>query len=1077
VFALSTAMCAACLCAEELPPPPVVAPSSCADAAAAVPTNVALMSEVNLTLEGPGAGREQEKSAKVTGEFAFTATKPASFPVLDSTAVLTGFDLGSRYLRLVNGPAGYSIEASEEGDYRVSLKYLAPVDEKDGLWSLRMGIPPTLKNRIVLRLPEKDLDVRSEQAVYLAKSEPEAGGTVVTASLGPVQNFCLSWRPRVRKTKLEKVAFFCEANTYALFEPGVVEVTSLVRFQIAQGELKTVTLSVPEGMSVTSVSAPGLATWRFDPDGHALEAVLEKPVSGDFTLMVVAQIPREGLPYEAAIGALSVRDADRQHGSLALSVPETVQISADKMVGLAAMNIADFSPETVRAVCQGPRAKEAPATKRAFRYHQLPASVVVKAERVLPELKVEERSSLSVSDERIVLSSQLAVTVAKAGVFFVRLDIPDNFDVETLTGEDVSHWDEVRDGGRGVVVHFQKQAMGTRTLNLAMARAEKGIEASIVAPRITVRDAHKHTGTLVVSGERGLRMTTQARDGVSELNPRELGIREFGPLAFRILRPDWQVTIRTEVLSPTVKPELLHRIDLAEGTLRGLAYIQYTIENAGCKTFRLQAPQPGVSLTITGKNVAKVFEADKERGIWQVDLHGKVEQNVLLRASYQIPFDPARPEVKIVPLRTLDTEGQKGYLVVMSTGRVQVSPTGEMTGLKPEDARSIPPAFGAGDLSDAILCYRTVLPEYQLNLAARRHGSAYLLPAQVKQVRMTSVVSADGQMVTQVLLDVDIGNLRYLELSLPERGDRLWSVFINGKVAKPSLEKQMYRIPLRESPAGETTSIDLVYAGHEPEAGGRSQALRGPKFNLPLNNVLWRVYLQPGLVYYDFGGTFQLMEKESVARNFDQRIYTVNNLRQVETDLQKAKVVMARGEQYAREGKQKEAKQALETAMNYSQPQADFNEDARIQYRNLAKQQAFVGLVQRRNEMRMRQNIQDEQQAQQMRGFQDGQFTAEYAQQVQQALPAEENTSLQVVAEKILDQQEAAAAVTHAMRVTMPEQGTRLIFHRPVQINANAEMTVTFRALNLAPLRWMGSLWAGLAVLAGAWVVTGRRRN
>jgi hypothetical protein len=207
---------------------------------------------------------------------------------------------------------------------------------------------------------------------------------------------------------------------------------------------------------------------------------------------------------------------------------------------------------------------------------------------------------------------------------------------------------------------------------------------------------------------------------------------------------------------------------------------------------------------------------------------------------------------------------------------------------------------------------------------------------------------------------------------------------------------------------------------------------------------------------------------------FDQEQYTSDSRRQIETSLQKAKAVMAQGEQYVREGKQKQARQALEAAMNYSQAQADFNEDARIQYRNLVKQQGFVGLVQRRNEMRAHQDILDEQQMQQAKEFRGGQFTADYASKIEQSLPAEESASLQTLATKILDQQAAAAAVAHAIRITLPEQGTRLVFQRPVQINPNADMSVKFRALDLYPWRRVASLWAGAVLLLG--LIAGLRR-
>ena len=109
----------------------------------------------------------------------------------------------------------------------------------------------------------------------------------------------------------------------------MVELTNRVRYQIAQGEIKELKVRIPEGMSVTAVRAPGLATWSFDPETRLLDAILEKAVSGDFMLTVMTQIAARGLPYSATLGALQVLDASRQRGSIAIAAPDTIQVRVD----------------------------------------------------------------------------------------------------------------------------------------------------------------------------------------------------------------------------------------------------------------------------------------------------------------------------------------------------------------------------------------------------------------------------------------------------------------------------------------------------------------------------------------------------------------------------------------------------------------------------------------------------------------------------------------------------------------------------------------------------------------------------
>ena len=1070
ILALVVCTLAAPVAAEKRagPVPPQAGPA----APAPVPVRPT-MNSVLLEVEAPPLDEEAERSVSVKAVFAFELEEPETFILLPPPYVLTDYTLGSRRLTLTATSDGYRLTADKKGAYEITLRYSVPLREQEGVFAFTLDVPPNLRNRVRLRVPATELEVEAPEAVLL-KAEERDKATEALLVFGSSTSVNLSWRPRVRKTVLEKVVYFCEVNTLAVFEPGVVDLANFVRYRIAQGEVKAMRLRVPEGMSVTAVHAPGLTTWRFDPETRLLDAVPERPVSGDFELLVISQAACEGLPYEASLGMLEVEGAARQRGSLAVAVPDTVQIRVEDSAGLNSMNVEDVPGSAKNACAWGVR-KSRPATiKRAFRYHRTPVSARVHAARVLPELRVIENGSLSVSDERIVLSSQLGVTVSKAGVFSLQLRLPDKFDVETLTGQDISHWDEIEipadaeaPAGRGLAVHFRKQVIGTRVINVVVVRTEKGIGTTIVVPRVAVVDALKHTGTLVVSGERGVRMTTVERKGVSEVNPRELGIAQAGVLAFKLLRPEWVIHLRTEVMAPTIRAETLQRVDLSEGMLQGTVHVQYRIDHAGCKTFRVQSPAPGVPLAVTGNDISKVHELEPGQGLWEVELHNKVETRYMLEVRYQIPFGATGGQVNVKPLVAHGVESQTGYLVVMSGGRAQVRPEGVPSGLKRENSRSIPAYFNAGDLSDAILCYRAISGDFQLVLSVVRHEAADVLPAKVDQVRMTSVVSDGGQVLTRVAMNMTVGNLRFLEVTLPEPESVLWSAFVNGKAAAVSKKGDVHRIPLEEPVADEPTAVEFIYASAMPSRWlTRRREYLGPKFvGLPLEDVEWIFYVVPGRRYYDFDGTMEYAEGTLVVEAFDRRAYASDNLRQIEGDRQKAKSILAQGEQLARKGNQKLARKALESAVNYSQNDIAFNEDARIQYRNLAKQQAVVGLVQRRDDMRFAQNAQEPGQMERMRDFQDGNFTMEYAEKIQQALPDREMTSLLRLAERIMDQQSAAERVSQAIRITMPSHGRRLRFIRALHINPEADLVVNFRVSSGAAVRWLSALVALAALL------------
>jgi hypothetical protein len=1034
-----------------------------------------MMKEVGLKIQAPDPLKERDGIARIELSLVFSVEKPVSFQVLPADYVLIESTVTPKDGRIEGTANGYVLHVTRQGDHVLTFKGYAPVGSLDGIWRLPVNLPPHLRNHVEVSIPATGWEVSASQVAWLDIREQgkTTTGSLTLASAGP--GFIL-WQPRERKTRLEQVVFYCDLQTYAVLAPGVVNMTHLAHCQVAQGEVQTLRFTIPEGMTVTAVGGAGLGTWRFEPETRLLEALMEKPVNGELTLAITTQIPREGLPYDVSMMLPGVEGCTRQRGSLALSAGGAVQVRVDSVKGLSPMNTGDFPDEAVQSALKGAHYAELPEIKRAYRYHELPVNATVHAERVQPEVRVVEQANLDISDERLALSSRLSLSIARAGIFDLRLDLPESFDIESLTGDDISHWDEVRDGGHGVIVHFQKQALGTRVVNLVLSRMEKGIEAQIKAPRIGVRDVVKHVGTLAVSGERGVRFLTAEREGVSEVHPRELSIEQPGYLAFRLLRPDWSVTLRAEMLAPVLRADVLQRLDIAEGMIYGRCLIQYKIDQAGVKTFRLKAPAPGVALTISGRSIAKVSEVDREAGLWEVELQGKVENRYALDVSYQQACDPASGVLNVVPLQTVGTDSQKGYVVGFTAGRLQVRPGTTPDGLHEDDARNVPATFGAGDLSDAILCYRTTRPDYALALSVIRHDAADVLPVRVRSVRMASVLAEDGQMVTRVEMQLNVGSLRFLEVALPA-GAQAWSAFVNGAAAAPLKDRGKLLVPLEAAKTVGDATVELTYVA--PFGGGSvfgRQRIEGPRFNVPLADVRWDLYAPPGYRYSGFGGTMTYNKDwcQDGVIAFDATQYEQQTRNAVLASNTKAEEVLKKGESLWQQGKQAEAKQALKQAVVFSQGQQTLNEDARIQYRNLMRQQAVVGFSNRRAALKKAKNVVDSYEAAgsgqpeaPMQQVDQGQWTADYGRQVEQSLGAKDADNLNGIADKMLEQQVAAQMRANPIRVTLPVQGVHVPFYRELQIHPGSEMRVEFKAGSRRLTGWLVSA----AVAAGLLLV------
>jgi hypothetical protein len=371
--------------------------------------------------------------------------------------------------------------------------------------------------------------------------------------------------------------------------------------------------------------------------------------------------------------------------------------------------------------------------------------------------------------------------------------------------------------------------------------------------------------------------------------------------------------------------------------------------------------------------------------------------------------------------------------------------------------------------------YRLVEPGFRLGLKLERREAAKLLPARVNSVTLTSVISDDGAMLTQVRMQLVPGDKRLLHLTLPERA-RFWFAFVNGNSVWPWTATNQILVPLEQSSrTGEPTAVEFFYSNSAGRSATDALDLRlaTPKFDLPLENIVWNVHLNEKWHLRKWDGSLQLKEEEAVpaAAVLDLDSYIRNEAQLRDAKTKEAEQFLSLANSLVQQGDPSQARRAFRAAYGMSQHDQAFNEDARVQLNNLKLQQALVGL----NVRQVRVAGETTAQAVTPKSVWDN-STANYSQgEAKQLLDrnsAEENAVQQRLAERLIQQQDAAVANPAAIRAAIPEQGRRLTFTRPLEVNTWTELRVNLktsqsgRVSAWARIRTLGLAFAGLALLA-----------
>jgi hypothetical protein len=977
-------------------------------------------------------------------------------PIMPGNAILLTKEEPRSCFRVEQEDGIYRLRIDRRGRYEIVLEFLAPLGEAgaDGLRAFRLAMPDALTNSVALEIPKTDLDVEAPTAVRLARDEKEKS-TVARAVFGPGDECIFVWKPRVRQTKLEKTAFFSEVTSLVRFDAGLAECRHRLRFQIAQGELKVVRVKIPSGMTVTGVEGEALGTWRFDPVVGELEARLDRAASGQYDLGVLTQVSGEGLPYSVEIGAPVVVDSERQRGTVGLATTAAVNIVAKRHP--AQMNVDDFTRDAAALLAAS--GVEAGGVQGAYRYQRADEALSVEVSEVRPEIRTVEDAKFEVTDDKFTYNGRLAVEVLKAGVFSLELGIPAEYDIDSLTAPGLSHWDDSTEAGvRAVLVHLKQKLMGPTAVALTMSRAVGELPGEITLPRVEVRGAVKHKGRISVESERGVRLSVAARDGVSETDPDERGERGPGMLVFRLLRPDWSVALRTEIVETRTDVDFLHIARVSDDVVRHEDRLHFKVYNAGRKTFDVRVPPDALGLEITGPRVASVKETPPESGLWRVELTDKFYDKdhrvpYPLRVRYETRFDPSKPEFRLEPARAEGVDLQRGQVTLFSTEKVELTPVTVGPELQPADARSVGRDFSSDDLSGAAFCYSTAIADYALGLKATRHESARLLEASVKSVSVVTIVTERRESLSSVRLDLLVGGKRYLETVLPA-GSAIWSLLVDDSLKVPSLKEgatggEVLLIPLGQVSANEVrVTVEFVYVTPAPAGRGSGWGLRGPRFDLPLSDIAWTLFLPRGLEYDDFEGSLDVLPDVEVVH------YKPGSYDEQQKDLLKAEVDAAKkltneGKALASRGYNHMAKQRLENALNLSLSDRGVNADARMQLRSIARRQAVVGFVGRRGKLRRSPGALAAGRPRQLEL--GANFSQEEAERLESSLAKDDSENLDLITQRIIGQQEAAAGVDAPLKLKLPEDGKRVRLTGAIQVEPNAEMAVTFTAEPVRP--------------------------
>jgi len=993
------------------------------------------------------------------------------FLLLRPPATLTGFQ--GEGLKVTKAPWRRSSVAGAKAEQSPPLDAYYIISEATGqftatasfempLASPAKGFPvptgPAAMRKITLRWDQGGWEFQSPQAARITEpaglGDTESGAILI---LGPADPATITARPEQRDISSEKTEFFAEVSNLFLPGPGVVNARHRLSIRPTQGRVSELLLDIPAGFTVSEVTQGPAGAWRFDPEKQQLRIPIEPAQDKAFNLTVRTQMGTETLPVDLALTPVRVKGGSGEVGFLALAFGNDAQAESVETTGLSEISSGDL---------RSPIPKGTIVTQ-AFRYGAEAATAKLKVTAVAPELRSESWTLVSLGEDRLIVSADLSVSVTRSGVFRLAAEIPADLEIETASGQSLSHWTEsTSDDKRIITFHLNGKTLGKLDFNLTLTGRPPGSQKNWQVPRITLLEASRETGIVTIVPDRGLQVRAVERKNISQIDPRELtdttkdSIRAAarpGALAYRLLQSDWSLGLAISRLDPWVTASVFHETTLREGQTLTRASVNYRIENAALKSLRIRIPglteTSASTVRASGDAVADLVPVEAEEGLYEIRFQRGIAGETKVEIEYQQASAGGGTEA-IAPIELPEVRQLSYFAAVRAGGRLELDAPTLPRGWQRADWAVVRPKFGqsAGNTPPRLL-FRVADPESPLSIVLKRHELADLRKLRVSEGTLTTLLSPKGGALTAVEMKMQVVAKGTLRLKLPEKAE-LFNVLVNDEGATLVRDGNEWLFYVFPSPdPTQPASVRFVYS--TPTHKG--YALEGPVLNAPMENLTWRVLIPEAWQLTGHDGDFDLRD-ESNYGSFGVSEYESSAATKKQSDSQNAVALLDQANSWLAAGDQEKASKAFSNAVNRGQLDAASGEDARVQLRELKTEQAVLGLNTRRQRVLLDNGYAQKEenaqlnQATQVNPILQGKYNYDQTQFDQFLLgnSAEENSALKEIAKRIVTQQLAAEPAPAALDLTIPERGKVLTFHRSVQVDNEAPMLLT---LDLKPTR------------------------
>jgi hypothetical protein len=739
-------------------------------------------------------------------------------------------------LRIVSGAKQYRLFCSAPGNYTLNLELVAKITKAEP-WNQISFYGPVAAIALVNATAESPgVEMQLLSGTQL---EPAANAaSQLSGFLGTDRQLSMRWQSKTTEIA-RKSLVTVDTIASAQITPTIIRYNTQFRYEILQAPVPKLDIALPASHALTKVQGEQIRDWSVKADGNRQLLTIEfvKPVEKSYALSLLTEQPVDTTIAAARLDVPGPLNIERESGTFSLAA-EDMTVEVDSITGLRQVNAASDA-------------------LAAYRFYGRPFALAARLKRVEPVLKVADRVSARLEETRLLVQHVLTLNVEKAGLYALELTPQTNFVVADVRSEGMDDW-KVTDGK--LRVSFVRQILGTHSIQIHLEQPQKTFPDQLALAPLRVARATNETASIGVSAALGIQLKVSGQlTGLREIPVTALASPSDEILGFSADTADWRLTLAAERLPARVVADVFNLVTVGDGLVGGSAVIRYGIINQGVQEFRVKLPVHWKNVEFTGPNIRRKEQLgtnaalagaaiDTNTALWTIVLQDKAWGGYTLVVTYDYQFDPKQATLNLAGAHAAGVERETGSLAIANAAALQLKARPIAEPLRLIDQTELAETDRALITRPVVLAYRYTGDHYQLLADAVRNQEVQgLLNAVADRTQLTSVITEEGQMLSQASFMVKNNDKQFQRFQLP-RGATLWGCYVNNNPVKAEQDGEWLMVSLpRGANRDEAFAVDIVYKQtFDSFRGGvipRSIELAAPKTDVPNTYAEWQLYV------------------------------------------------------------------------------------------------------------------------------------------------------------------------------------------------------------------------------------------